>query len=96
MLLTLWQRLRAAEEEGRVLSLEQLAHDLDTDVDSVRQMLEVLAWEGKVQRVESTGCGLAEEGGCAACPLNKICTRGVTHHQEGFILALHSVPRGRS
>ncbi len=95
MLLTLWQRLRAVEEEGRVLSLEQLAQDLATDVASVRQMLEVLAWEGKVQRVESTGCGLAEEKGCATCPLNKICTRSVAHQREGFILSSHSAPRDR-
>jgi len=87
MLLTLWQRLQSAEQAGEVLSLEQLAAELSVEIAEVRQMLEILAWEGKVRHVASTGCGLAEEGGCATCPLRKVCTRGVTHRQEGFLLA---------
>jgi Mn-dependent DtxR family transcriptional regulator len=85
MLLHLYRLLREANRRGEEVSLAGLAAALHTDTDEVRQMLEVLAWEGKVEKVASTGCSLEGEG-CAACPLNKICTRGVTHKQEGFVL----------
>jgi len=85
MLRQLYHLLQASEARGETLSLAALAEALHTTPATVRQMLEILAWEGKVQRVESEGCGIAGEG-CAACPLNKVCTRGVTHRQEGYVL----------
>ncbi len=85
MLLRLYRLLQTAERRGDEVSLAGLAAALHTNTDEVRQMLEVLAWEGKVEKVAGTGCSVAGKG-CAACPLNKICTRGVTHRQEGFVL----------
>ena len=85
MLLRLYRLLQDAERQGNEVSLTGLAAALHTSTDEVRQMLEVLAWEGKVEKVSSAGCSVEGEG-CAACPLNKICTRGVTHKQEGFVL----------
>ncbi len=85
MLLRLYRLLQEAEQRGEEVSLAGLAAALHTDTDEVRQMLEVLAWEGKVEKVASAGCSIEGEG-CAACPLNKICTRGVSHKQEGYIL----------
>ncbi len=85
MLLRLYRLLQEAEQRGEGVSLASLAVALGTNTDEVRQMLEVLAWEGKVEKVASTGCSVEGEG-CAACPLNKVCTRGVSHKQEGYIL----------
>ncbi len=86
MLRELYRLLQEAEARGETLSLAALAEAMQTDAETVRRLLEILAWEGRVSRVASEGCGLAEQG-CGACPLNKVCTRGVTHKQAGYILA---------
>jgi Mn-dependent DtxR family transcriptional regulator len=92
MLLRLYRLLQEAERKGNEVSLAGLAAALGTSTDEVRHMLEVLAWEGKVEKVSSAGCSVEGEG-CAACPLNKVCTRGVSHKQEGYILKSLASPK---
>jgi len=86
MLTELLKLLREAESRGETLSIAALAQSLRTSPEEVQQMLEILVWTGKVKRVESTGCSLEGTSGCATCPLNKICTRGVTHSESGYTL----------
>ncbi|GEM_PF-3295766 len=86
MLTQLLKLLREAESRGETLSIAALAQSLGTSPEEVQQMLEILAWTGKVKRVESAGCSLEGTSGCEACPLNKICTRGVTHSESGYVL----------
>ena len=86
MLTQLLKLLREAESHGETLSIAALAQTLGAPPKEVQQMLEILAWTGKVKRVESAGCSLEGTSGCEACPLNKICTRGVTHSESGYVL----------
>lgn len=86
MLRRLYHLLRESEARGETLSLAALAEALHTTPETVRQLLEILAWEGRLQRIDSAGCGL-EGQGCSTCPLNKVCVRGVTHEQHGYVLS---------
>jgi len=85
MLRQLYHLLQEADARGETLSLAALAEAMQTDAETVRRLLEILAWEGRISQVASEGCGLAQQG-CAACPLNKVCVRGVTHKQTGYFL----------
>ena len=85
MLRQLYRLLQEADARGETLSLAALAETMQTDTETVRRLLEILAWEGRLSRVASAGCSLAQQG-CAACPLNKVCVRGVTHQQTGYAL----------
>ncbi len=87
----LYHLLKEADAEGRRLSLAELALATGQTIDEVRQMLEILLWEGKVKEVVSAGCGV-EGQGCDACPLNKVCTRGVSHKRGMVTLTIARSP----
>ncbi len=85
MLRRLYRLLQEAAQEGKTLTVADLAAQTGVREAEVRDMLAVLTWEGKVSRVGDAGCSLAGEG-CAACPLKSVCVRGVSHRSEGFVL----------
>ena len=69
MLLELKRALDRAGESGAPVSVVDLSSALGVPVGEVGRMLEILAWRGDVEVVESEGCA----GVCARCPLKSVC-----------------------
>ena len=88
MLLDLLRLLREAEREGVVLSLSEISQEMGASLDVTRDMLEILARRGRVERVDYASC---ESGGCSTCPLRWMCSVPL-EMGKGYRLAVRSGP----